>query len=323
MPVTRSFLIFLMGLLACTAAPQLHAQKQGQQPSIVRVSGEANVSISPSRLRLTFPINRSAADAKSAIQALQKHQKTIEEELGKYSSKPTSIQFKQTQLVSSVQGMAQPQIDDPFGEPMLFGPPDTQAEEDEVKTMLYTASCSIAAEWNLKSNDPTTLYLDSLELKKYLQDRKLIASAGLESNTGYPMQMAQSDILFNAPSSMSYTVIGGLESCTITYVGVWSRDQENSTMKSAFEDAKSKAKLLAESADKKLGRVSKLQRSSMNAPNSFVPAYYFGQVAYRQYYADGFDYTLESKPSNDREVESSQPDGLSKSIQLDVEFEIE
>ncbi len=246
-------IVLLIGLLS----PAMTVAQSSSMPEGIVARGPAVVTVEPSALRLTMPIQAQGKDAKSAVLSLTAHKQRVRKELGEMNADTDSIEFTSTQLSSGGNENSEQRQYMQMMQMMQRQMGQAAPDMDSVPT-VYTATTSLKVDWPLPTKDADALSLLPQGLRDQISQRDFKGEKNkpeIDEESLEKMKEMQAMMDENYGYSMDGSNSGGP---SILFVGKVGDEQRREAMKSAIEKAKKSAGMTAEALDVKLGKLKTL-----------------------------------------------------------------
>ncbi len=311
-----------VAFLSTIYAADVSAQFISGGHSGLSASGSTEVAIVPTRLRLELQIQAEGRDAKTALKALADHKKAVQEGLIAMKAEADSIEFSGAQLSEAIAGAAEGDST-PYGVAMqraimMRGGLPAQAEDDSEPTgppKIFRAKATVTADWKLPTKDLDALALLPETLKAQIAQRDLqgkkikaeLTEEEKEALSDYQRQVAQQGAYYSGQQPTPEV--------RVWFVGRLEGDQEKAALKQAYESAVANARLLAEAAGQKLGKIQVITQNDSMVDESQYVTYAYDQFGNQQ--------NRRRTKRGDGEVLSVSASDLQKKVTVYVVFGLE
>lgn len=299
---------------------QLCAQSQTPNGS-VSASGSKEVTVEPTKLRLTLVIQAEGRDAQAAIKALSQHKEKVKEGLKEMKAEADSINFTGQKMSTAIAGMQAAgnqnyqQVMRRAG--MMNGMPAAAGADDEEESSeppkIYTAKCNVQAEWTLPTKNVEALATLPESLKTQIAQRDLQGKK-IKAEFDDDEKSAIEDIQRKVAQMGYYSSSQAPQEVQINFVGLVGEDKEKEALKEAYASALANAKDLAGATGMKLGKLLTLSRSDT-----------FENQAQTQYEYDEYGNAVRPMAVKRKkgEIVSTSPDSMTKTVVVNTTFAIE
>lgn len=285
-------------------------------------NGSVDVTVAPSRLRLQVLVKAEDRDAEGALKLLRKHQARVEPELKALGADPASIVFSYPSITVGIPGVDNPDaarktIKQQAAQmrnmnPQMRGQFPVQAVEDDDQELpsVFTAACTLTAEWPLpKGLDDNAIMLPStLKSKideKDFRGKKLCAELD-------PTELELIQPLLGA--NVYYAAQNASPDVQLSYVAVLSEQEEQEALKSAFAKAKSQAERLAGATGRKLVRLESVSSTVQAVATNTNYPYVMATTSAS---------SMAPPKRIPREVSAEDPNQLARTVTITVTFSCE
>ena len=328
--MSRSILNFTFRLsclliISLIATKNSRAQDASAKSSGITVTVSQQVKITASKLRLLLPMRVETRDGTSVLKAMKNHQEAVRKELKAFGVDDSAIEFSSPLVTAGIPGVEDPDASRKAARNQViqmrnmnphmkaqYPVPNLDDEDDSELPIVYAADSTLVVDWQLdKQSDEAAILLPSKVKRLYEQKdltgkKRRIELTDVEQSLVEPLLGSTNYISYPAQASGNNRLY---------YVGEVSPEQEKNAFAEAVKKAKGQAELIAQGSGLRLGKIRSILTSNGGDFTSLQANLY---MAMRSDTTDG-----KIREKNDREVLSTDLDGLKKQIYLVVVFDFE
>ncbi len=285
----------------------------------VSVSGQKQITVKPSRLRLQLPMQAEGRSPKEVVKEIAALKEQVKTELISMNADASSIVLEANNIYSYIAGGNDPNSGGRVLVPYYSDPNAlTQFQESNELFRIYVARSTMQADWVLPTDDIDAMSLLPEELKKQIQDRDLQGKKRKLEWTEEEREMADNYARFltQQRNAGSYTTSSRDLSTDVQvfFVGTLTPEQETDALREAYNDARLSAEIIAKATGRRMGELRSLNRTDSAAA---ADAQYY---VYDQYGNQSRGYVPRL---NNREVLSPIPSKLQRNIVINVTYALE
>ncbi len=311
------------------------AQDRTKDTRTITVSVTQPVKVQAKRVRLVLPLQAEGRDAAEAAKNLAAHKAKVKEALQEMKADISSIEYRDSTLglspssspamAGAMGGMAwaQVQVAGDFAVPNVVVGGANEPEPAAELPKIFHATSQLVVDWTLPTQDASALLVLPETLKLQIEKRDLPGTKNKVELTDEETEAIQGAARRGQANGIvnfatPYAQRPSASNPQILFVGILSKDNIASAMKSAFATAKEEATIIAEATGHKLGGVIRVDRNADMSEQLSEPP-----VPYYAYDPSGTASVASSSPKKPREVTGRSSEGLETKILASFTFAME
>lgn len=319
MLLTICSIAFSISLAQATVAQQVIPIASG-----LSVTASYEAKLIPGKVRLSLPVRVETRESETLLKTLKSHQEAVIKQLIASGVAAEAIQFSEPVVTASVPGVENPELARKAARqqaistrnvnPQMraqFPIPAVDAIDDLDLPIVFSAETNLTVDWKLeKGLDEKALLLPS-KIKMLMDEKGFSGKQFREVLTADEQKLIE-PLMGN---QNYYVQPNMLRDQRLFYVAEMTEAIEKAALASATKKGTENARLLAESAGLRLGKLRSIQRTiTMDAVTQQATAWIYAQSG---------SASQAAKEKNDREVTSVDPSGLRRTILVNLVFDFE
>ncbi|MEZ6138113.1 MAG: SIMPL domain-containing protein [Pirellulaceae bacterium] len=255
---------------------QLRAQDPYGFGGGISASSTEQISVKPTKMRLSMWVKAQGTDAKAAIKALNDHKSRVQKDLTAMKADATSISFSATRLTEGA-GDQDPNARRMQQMMMMRAQGGNAAELPKAPT-VFTATAAVKAEWTLPVQEGDALALLPATLKQQITSRDLAGDNNKpELDAAQQEQLEEMQAMMDEQFGYYSSGDNDARGPSITFVASVTDEQIQAATKAAYEAAVKQAQALVSATGLKLGSLRSVSshRDAVYSPRSmyYGPSY--------------------------------------------------
>jgi uncharacterized protein YggE len=264
----------------------------------VSTSGTQIIQLEPKALRLALTVSAEARDGESALQTLRDHTQRVEKELVILGALKESVNVSDPSVSVAIPGVSdyeqarkasrqqsvQIRAMNAMNGALVLGGNQGAVEVDAVEEAdlphVYTAKCSVTADWKISGPVDDKIRLMPSNLRRSILEKDLLGRRYTEKLNPQEQQMIQSV----AGSNNFYSPVQQLNSsqgfddpkCRFRFIAQVSDEMVQKAFETAFQKARKEAESMAKFANvnihgaKSIRKVERASSQTNTTPNSYA-----------------------------------------------------